>query len=953
MKKPTILPGLAAASLAALAALTVSPPSARGAADGAGDKIFPYEIRQTVLPNGLRVISVPYDSPGIIAYYTVVRTGSRNEVEKGLSGFAHFFEHMMFRGTDRYDEKAYNNALKGLGADFNASTDDDWTRYYFTLPSTALEKIIDLETDRFQNLKYAEPEFQKEARAVLGEYNKSASSPFLILDEKMRDLAFTDHTYKHTTIGFLDDVKAMPDRYQYSLEFFKRWYRPDNCAVIVAGDVDHAKLTDLLAKHTANWKPGVAKIEVPVEPAQKEERTAELSWPTPTLPILYEGYHIPATDPKNPDTPALIALSAALFSETSPLYKELVLEKQTVVNLIGESQVRRDASLFTIVAMPRDPNDLPTVQAKIHDALAKAASVPIEADRLKAIQSRLRYGFASSLDSPKAVAEQLADMYAITGQVSDVNDLYAGFAKLTPADLTRVAGKYFAATNRTVVTLTTAGTSVPKAKPAPQAVQTTVERTKSPTIAIRLIVKAGSQDDPQGKEGLAALTAAMISEGGTKELTYQQVLERLYPMAASVSSACRKEISLFAGEVHRDNWDRYVELLTEMIVHPRFAPEDFERLRNEAIDAISKGLRGNNDEELGKQVLNQMLYPAHRYGKPDLGTIQGLKAITLDDVKAFHQSRYTLDALHLGVTGAIEDQDLAKLQTAFAGLPKSGEASKPAADAERSRSANPSQLDILIVKKPSAAATAISLGFPIDVNRSDDDFYALAVANSYLGEHRTFNGKLMQDLRGKRGLNYGDYSYIEDFIQDGGSTFPVPNNPRRQQAFSIWIRPVPHDKTGFALRAALWEFDRLVKNGIPPADFEATRDYLLNYSKLWVQTPSRRLGYEIDGKLYGRKDLITELAERLPKMKVEDVNNAIKRHLAGKQFRVAIVTNDAEKLSDLLTSGRPTPLVYDTAGTPEDVIAEDKVIQAFPLDKPRIRITPVETLFESMTWTAR
>ena len=183
-----------------------------------------------------------------------------------------------------------------------------------------------------------------------------------------------------------------------------------------------------------------------------------------------------------------------------------------------------------------------------------------------------------------------------------------------------------------------------------------------------------------------------------------------------------------------------------------------------------------------------------------------------------------------------------------------------------------------IVEKP-ADATAISMGFPIDVTRRDDDFYALAVANSYLGEHRTFNGKLMQDLRGKRGLNYGDYSYIEDFIQEGMSTFPIPNNPRRQAYFSIWIRPVPPDKSVFALRAALWELDRLIERGISPQDFEATRTFLLNYSKLWVQTLSRRLGYAIDGEFYGRKDLVAELAERLPKLTVDQVNAAVRKHL--------------------------------------------------------------------------
>ena len=125
-----------------------------------------------------------------------------------------------------------------------------------------------------------------------------------------------------------------------------------------------------------------------------------------------------------------------------------------------------------------------------------------------------------------------------------------------------------------------------------------------------------------------------------------------------------------------------------------------------------------------------------------------------------------------------------------------------------------------------AIATAISIGFPIDLTRADDDFYALMVANSYFGEHRTFNGLLMNKMRGQRGLNYGDYSYIEHFVQDGGSRLPVPNIPRRQQFFSIWIRPVPHHNAHFALRQALRELRVLVDDGLREADFEATREFL-------------------------------------------------------------------------------------------------------------------------------
>jgi zinc protease len=465
----------------------------------------------------------------------------------------------------------------------------------------------------------------------------------------------------------------------------------------------------------------------------------------------------------------------------------------------------------------------------------------------------------------------------------------------------------------------------------------------SPTnslVALRFVFRAGSQLDPAGKQGLAALTAAMVAEGGTKSLSYDQLLDAFYPMAAAVDGACHKEVTVFSGTIHRDNLAHYIPLVTEMITQPRFAPEDFERLRNEALDYVTKSLRGNNDEELGKWTLQVELFKDHPYGHPDRGTAQGLKAITLDDVKEFHSRHYTREALRLGLAGGFAEATPGLVASQLGKLSSAG-LDVPALPAPR----KPSGLEVTIVEKP-ADATAISIGFPIDVTRRDDDFYALAVANSYLGEHRTFNGKLMQDLRGKRGLNYGDYSYIEDFIQEGQSTFPIPNNPRRQAYFSIWIRPVPPDKSIFALRAALWELDRLVERGMSPQDFEATRTFVLNYSKLWVQTLSRRLGYAIDGEFYGRKDLVTELAERLPKLTVDQVNAAVRKHLKTDGIKVAIVAKDAAGLRELLTSGKPSPISYDTQGTPEDVLAEDKQIAVFPLKDVSVRIVPVAQMFE-------
>jgi zinc protease len=475
----------------------------------------------------------------------------------------------------------------------------------------------------------------------------------------------------------------------------------------------------------------------------------------------------------------------------------------------------------------------------------------------------------------------------------------------------------------------------------PVAASTTIVPSRtSPLVALRFVFKVGSQDDPKGKEGLAALTAAMVTEGGTNQYSYEQLLERFYPMAAGLSGDCHKMVTVFAGEVHRDNLATYVPLVAGMLTAPRFDPEDFTRLKNEAIDFLSKTLRAGSDEELGKWTLQVELYKNHPYGHVDRGTVLGLKSITLDDVKAFHREHYSREALALGVAGGQGPLLAEGIKLQLAELP-----SVPLKPRELPKPESPRGLKTTIVQKP-CDSTAISLGFPIDVTRRDDDFYALAVANSYLGEHRTFNGKLMQDLRGKRGLNYGDYSYVEDFIQEGPSRFPVPNNPRSQQYFSIWLRPVPHEKAVFALRGALWELDRLVKSGMSKEDFEATRDFLLNYSKLQVQTPSRRLGYAMDGAFYDREDLVAEFARRLPRLTVEAVNAAVRRHLVAPGFQVVFVTKDAESLAKALKSNAPSPITYDTKGTPEAVLTEDKEIAVFPLRDVTVKTVPVGDVFE-------
>src|SRR5580704_7447419 len=182
----------------------------------AASGIFPYPYVQEDLPNGLRLITIPTDYPNIVSLFTVVGAGSRNEVEEGKTGFAHLFEHLMFRGTAEYPPEKYTATLKSAGAASNAFTSSDLTAFHTTFSKEDLPVILSMEADRFQHLDYSEDLFKTETRAVLGEYNKNSANPAEQLYETLHATGFKVHPYRHTTMGFLKDVQAMPEGYAYS-----------------------------------------------------------------------------------------------------------------------------------------------------------------------------------------------------------------------------------------------------------------------------------------------------------------------------------------------------------------------------------------------------------------------------------------------------------------------------------------------------------------------------------------------------------------------------------------------------------------------------------------------------------------------------------------------------------------------------------------------------------------
>ncbi len=463
-----------------------------------------------------------------------------------------------------------------------------------------------------------------------------------------------------------------------------------------------------------------------------------------------------------------------------------------------------------------------------------------------------------------------------------------------------------------------------------------------PTVSIKIMFFAGSQNDPVGKEGLAFITSQMLSDGSTEANSYEAILEKLYPLATGYSLNSSVETATFSGRVHKDNVDKYYPLFIDALLHPAFKDEDFKRIKSNALNYLNTTLKYSSDEELGKAVLYNKIFEGTKYGHIISGTISGINNITIEDVKEFYKKYYNRSNFVLGIGGGFSDDFVSRIQNDLDKLPEGEKVDNSVPHPEKI-----SGLNVTIVNKR-ASATAISLGFPIDILRGQKDWYPLAVANSWMGEHRNSSSHLYQVIREARGLNYGDYSYIENFPNGGSRQMPSANVGRKKQIFEIWIRPVPNETRQFVLRAAIRELKRLVENGLTEKQFELTKNFLSKYILHYAPSTSEQLGFKLDDVFYGINGSHLEMfKEALKTMTLEDVNASIKKHLQFENLDIAIITNDAEKLKTALVQNTESPIQYATPKA-DEVYEQDKSIETFPLNikAENVNIVEVEQLFK-------
>lgn len=484
----------------------------------------------------------------------------------------------------------------------------------------------------------------------------------------------------------------------------------------------------------------------------------------------------------------------------------------------------------------------------------------------------------------------------------------------------------------------------------------------STKVVVKIAFKNGSICDPVGKEGLTNLTSSLLTETGSDQYTKSEIDDLLFPMAAYYYSFTDKEMTTFTFQVHKDFLEDFYEIFRGLLLSPSFDESDFQRVKSNTEVYVREVIKANSDEDFSKMALEEQLFKGTRYTHMTSGTIEGLASITREDVVNHYNNFFTRNNVMIGIAGDYTQDFVERIKEDVNSLPDI-DPSIP----EIGTPSMPDGIQVQLVPKPNNLGSAIFTGYPLEINRAHEDWPAMLVVNSYLGEHRKSYSKLYQLIREKRSMNYGDYTYIEWYQSGGQNQLPLTGFPRSSNYFAIWIRPVQTaislksqypelsdisiGHAHFAMRMALNEIERVKNEGLTEDEFQLTRQFLKSYMKLFVQTPEKQLGFLMDSKFYGMDDYISEMDRKLAGLTLEDVNRAAAKYLQVENMYVTLITDQAESepLKMSLMKNLESPMSYSNVlkeSLPQEVFDLDAVIQSYEMNVKGVRIDDPADLFK-------
>lgn len=850
-------------------------------------------VKETRLPNGLKVLTKEVRNAPVVSFSVWYRVGSRNE-HTGITGTSHLLEHMMFKGTKTRAPGEISRSLFVNGATFNASTYYDWTNYYETLASDRLEMAMQIEADRMTGSLIDPQQLASEMTVVRSELEGRENSPSTLLSQAVAAAAFEAHPYQWPVIGWRSDVENVPRSAIYN--YYRTHYGPNNATMVIVGDFDTQKTLAMVKKYFGALKPIPKPTPVyTMEPPQRGERRVMVRR-AGSLPLVMIGYRTPPAN--SPDSYALDMLASVLSEGRSSRLYQNVVEKQIATDADAGNPSLKDGYLFTLSGTVRPGVTADRLEKALIDEVDRLKQEPVTDAELTRAKNRMEADFVFQNDSVTAQANLLGywDMTVDWHYVSTYLDRIRA---LTPADLHKVAQKYFNADDCTVGQfIPTAGggaagpppreasARVEKPKqgarpiPLPKAVKTSGfkrnvsrfqlsngikvivnENHTNPTVALRGSLGAGSVLEPKDKPGIAGMTAAMLTRG-TQKRNALQFATALESVGASLGASADSLATNVVGRGQKKDLNLLLDLLAEMLQQPTFPAADLERLKGQALAGLEQAK--DDPDSLANRAFERSIYPENNPLRPETldEAVRAVEGITREDVQSFYRAQYGPDQMILVIAGDVKAADLKQaLESRLGSWPKNPNA-KPIPTL-----AVPLQQKAVreVIPVPDKSETAIIWGHAGELKRSDPDFYAAQVLNMILGGGGALNSRLGNTIRDEQGLAYGVFSFYDASLYPGPFQVQLGTNPANAEK---------------AVKSLVAEIRRVQTEGVTQREVDETVAYLTGRFPQRLETNAGMAEVLWVAEFYNLgQDYIDKYADYYRAVTVAQVNAAAKKHL--------------------------------------------------------------------------
>ncbi|WP_242097814.1 pitrilysin family protein [Sphingomonas sp. CROZ-RG-20F-R02-07] len=787
----------------ALAALLIGSIAAPVIAAPAPASVPPIAFTERTLGNGLRVYAIRDTTTPNVAIQMWYDVGSKDD-PKGRSGFAHMFEHLMFKATRNLVSEQFDRLTEDVGGNNNASTNDDYTEYHETVPANHLQRLLFAEADRMASLVVEPRSFGSERAVVEEELRQSTlARPYgKLFSVDLSAASYTRHPYARSTIGSIpnlesasiDDVRA----------FHATYYRPDNAILVVSGNFDPAQLNAWVDRYFA----GIARPSTPiprvtvVEPPRTHAVSYTVYEANTPLPAVLLSYHVPPD--RAPDVPALTVLQTILATgESSRLYQSLVYRDQLAQDAAASLDTKQGTGNLAVYAIMAGGKDVALGEAALKREIAALRDTPVSAADLAQAKNQIVTATLRSRETAEGKARTIASSAIIDGDPHDADRQLAAIATVSAADVQRVARAYLAddqavtirylpieskpasavadtiavspsvvvadlAPPRDVAIVTPASAaeraSLPPVAAAvkpnvPQPVETvlangirlvTLERHGLPLVTATLVARGGAADT-RAPAGAASLSATLLTKG-TATRSATQIARAIESLGGSIGSDADRDGATIDVTVKSDQLAPAMDILADVARNPAFAAPEIERARAQAVDAAGVALK--NPAQVAALAASRAVFGAHPYGAPLEGTPASLAAITRGDLTASYRRSWVPARTTLILVGDITPAKAIALANArFADWHVADAAAAPmapplAAPAPR----------VIVVDMPDAGQAGVVVA-RTGIARADPRYYPLALANTILGGG--FSSRLNQEIRIKRGLAYGAGSSMQ------------------------------------------------------------------------------------------------------------------------------------------------------------------------------------------------